>query len=188
MVNATIQFKVCPPRGALSRRRRVAASGYTLIEMLLVVLILQIISAMVVVRVSAVTTQQELAAAAQQVVNAARYARMLAMSTGQTSGVQFDLTNQTITCYDNGSYAAAPCAMFGSNTYVLDLPTYTGLGGTTIKDVENCPATGQQYDCSYGPLGSLANADSDSLPVLVTLSLNGETRVVTIPALGEPTF
>ncbi len=153
--------------------------------MLLVVLIIQLISAMVIFNVSSDCDQQQLSSAAQQIIGAVRYARALAMSTGQPCGVQFDTASDTVTCYDTSAYTPANSGLFASGKYIINFPQTSNSAGVVISAVQNAGA-GPAYDCMFAPLGNLADAPTDSLPVYVQLNCHGYTKTVTIPALGDP--
>lgn len=167
-------------------QKRLRRRAYTLIEMLLVVLIIQLISAMVVFNVTGDCDQQQLGSAAQQIIGAVRYARALAMSTGQPCGVQFNTTGDTVTCYDTGTYTPAASGLFASGQYIINFPQTANSSGVTITAVQNAGSGPSTYNCLFGPLGNLADAPSDSLPVYVQLNCHGYTKTVTIPALGDP--
>ena len=81
-----------------STRRSAPAArrGYSLLEVLCVIVIIQLISGMVVVNVSNVQDNEKLSRASEQIIVAFRYARILAMSTGQPAGVEFDAVGNKV--------------------------------------------------------------------------------------------
>jgi Tfp pilus assembly protein FimT len=163
--------------------------GYSLIEMLLTILLIQIIGGLVAVQVSSATASERTNYAAQETLSALRYARQLALSTGQPAGVAFDNTNQTITVFrrvNNQSVTETNTALMGGQ-YVINLKTRANVAGTTLSNI-NLAGGGKVVTygliggTSYMPrgLGSTANNGT------ITLKSGSATLTVLIPDAGEP--
>lgn len=192
------------------RSPRLIRRGYSLLEVLITVLIIQIISGMIMVNVSNVQTDERLNRAAEQIIAATRYARILSMSTGRRSEVQFDTSAntfsvllQTLDANGNPVWTDAPtntvptCAvvtdtMISGGTYTVNLTNERELSGVTISGTANLSAANPYY-VMYGNLGNPMNLSTTANPVLqngstdgsVTLTYGGEHKIIDIPVVGE---
>jgi Tfp pilus assembly protein FimT len=166
------------PRGFGGRARR----AYSLIEMLITVLIIQILSGMVIVSVSNVNRAERLSRAGQQVINALRYARVMAMSDGGKAGVEFNATTNIIRVYRGDTKTTVPNTLFSSGTYVVNLNTQMDCSGVTIGTCNLASAPSNPYQINFGNLGGTDNNGT------VTLNYGGVSKVITIPLVGEATM
>jgi Tfp pilus assembly protein FimT len=169
------QGTVLPRDRAFNRCR----GGYSLMETLLTIFIAQLITGLVVVNVSSATTTEKLNLAGQQVVNAFREARMLAMSTGTTAGVEFDTSAQTVRVYTGSSATTVTDPAFPGGTYLINLTTQPDIAGTTLVSPLITGDTTNPYRVIYSTLGSTANNGS--------IQLQAGKRVCTIyiPLVGD---
>jgi prepilin-type N-terminal cleavage/methylation domain-containing protein len=159
-----------------SRRRR----GYSLLEMLITVLIIQIISGMVMVNTSSVQRTEKLQRTGQQMTVALRYARILAMSSGQPAGVEFDVTNNTFRVFQGTSATTVSNSMFASGSYSVNLNTDHDCGGVKIADASLTNAPTSPFRVTFGTLGGTSNYGS------VAINYGGTTLWVSVPQVGEP--
>jgi len=158
-----------------SPRRR----GYSLIEMLITILIIQIISTMVVVNVSSVTAGEKAQRAAEQLIYATRYARMLAMTSGTTAGVEFDTASNTVRVFTGSTFTTAANSMFTNNQYSFDYDTHNDFAGTRIIGAQLSAQSTNPYRVTYGTLGGTNNNG------FVTIQYGTVQKTVSIPLVGE---
>jgi Tfp pilus assembly protein FimT len=169
-----------------ARRRR----AYSLLEMIVVLLIIQMIAAFAMFSVATVANSGHLDLIRKRCIGAARYARMLAMSTGQPCNVDFNLTNGTIYVSLGASTTPVSNSLFAGGRCLMNLATDQGVAGTTITAVTNsatAPVPGSTvYRCTYGKLGTRTNAPDYTAPMTVTFTYGQSTTTLTIPNAGDP--
>ena len=122
--------------------------------------------------------------AAEETVAALRYARTLAMSTGNSCGVEFNTTTKTISVYTmigtTQTWVTNPFTGPSGGNYQVELasdPALLGVGMTVSMPSD----TTNPYDCLYNPLGATGNTGT----VKFTYSQGQST--VTIAAVADPT-
>ena len=124
--------------------------------------------------------------AAEQTVAALRYARLLAMSTGNSSGVEFNTALKTITVYTmiNGTqtFVASPFTGSVGGNYQINLATnQQAVNGVAMAVSLPSDAT-NPYDCLYNALGATTNTGT------INFTYSQGKRVVTIAAVADPTY
>jgi len=154
--------------------------GFTLIEILVVVVILGITATLSMDLIGSTDASQRADRAAREAVVAVRYARMLAMTTSATYGIEFDKGNKRFQVFQTTGSNVVNQTLIGGGTYVVNL-SRTELAGTTMVPTINGDTT-DPYDVTYNALGSTTNYGT------VAFSYGGFTRTVTIPAVGDPTI
>jgi Tfp pilus assembly protein FimT len=173
------------------QRRPVSAGrrGYSLIEMLLTILLIQIIGGLVAVQVSSATATERTNYASQETISALRYARQLALSTGQPAGVSFDNTNQTITVFkrvNNQNVTVTNAALMGGQ-YVINLKTRANVSGTTVSNIN---LAGGGKIVTYGLIGGTSamprGLGSTANNGTITLKSGASTITILVPDAGEP--
>jgi len=166
------------------RRLRARLRAYTLIELLVVLAILQLAAGMVAANVSAVQRSERLSRAGQQVVIALRYARILAMSSGQPAGVEFDTATHQFRVYQGVAATTAPNNLMPGGTYMIDFkkqPDVVGvnINGVSITNPNPAVPFTNPYKVAYGTFGTTKNNGT------ITLKCNSQTITITIPTVGE---
>jgi Tfp pilus assembly protein FimT len=149
---------------------------------LITVLIIHIISGMVIVNVSGVQTSERLCRAGEEVIAAARYARMLAMTTGQIAGIEFDATTNQVRVFQGASATTAPNSMIPGGSYVINFNTRPEISGVRITAATIVGSTSNPYRVTFGNLGGTNNTGP------ITLSYGFQSKIVQIPAVGDPTL
>jgi Tfp pilus assembly protein FimT len=149
---------------------------------LITVLIIHIISGMVMVNVSGIQTSEKLSRGGQQVIAAIRYARMLAMTTGEAAGVEFDATTHRVRVFQGTAATTVNNSLIPGGTYVLDFNGQTEITGIRITAASIVGDTSSPYRITFGTLGGTNNTGS------VTLSYGQQSKIVQIPAVGDPTL
>jgi prepilin-type N-terminal cleavage/methylation domain-containing protein len=183
--------------------------GYTLVEILCSVLIISIMSSLVMVNVGSTDSTTRVDRAAQLIIEAFRYARMLSMGHGQTTGasyqptdaygVQIDTTANTVTVYhttwnagtSQWNLPGTPVSngLFGGGTYVINLNNYSACAGVVISAVQltgtadTSANTSSPYYCQYRPFGNTENPGTNT--AALTLSYGGASRTISIPSVGD---
>jgi Tfp pilus assembly protein FimT len=164
--------RVSPPPRRTSR-------GYSLLEVLITVLIIQIISSMVMVNVSSVQSTERLTRAGEQIVLALRYARILAMSSNQPAGVEFDTSTNTFRVFQGASATTVSNALMPGGTYAINLNTQLDVSGVKISSALISNDTANPYCVTFGTLGGTTNNG------YLTLTYGLHTKTVQIPLVGE---
>jgi Tfp pilus assembly protein FimT len=160
-------------------KRRRENGGYSLIETMITVLIIHMISGMVIVSVSSIQRSEKLSRAGQQVVVALRYARILAMSTGQPAGVEFNTTTNQVRVFQGASATTVNNSMIQSGTYVINFNTQADVNGVTISNALLSSDVTNPYWVVFGTLGGTVNNGS------VALNYGGQSVTVQIPLVGD---
>jgi Tfp pilus assembly protein FimT len=168
-----------PPTSATPPRPRHARRAYSLLEVLITVLIIQIISSMVLVNVSSVQSTERLTRAAEQIVIAMRYARMVAMTSGQSAGVEFDKSGNSFRVFQGSSAVTASNALMSGGTYAVDFDTEPNLSGVTIYDVSIAGSSTNPYRVTFGNLGGTTNSG------YITLSYGSNQKKIKVPLVGD---
>jgi len=178
------------PRPARAVHFRRPSGAYSLIEMLIALLIIQIIASFVVVSIQSINGNSHMDQINKRVTGLLRYARMLAMSSGQPCNVDFSVANQTIKVYLGASTTPASNAMFPGGQCVINLNSDQGIAGVTITGLSTCAAVtvsgATVYRCTYGALGTRTSAPTFSLPMTVSFKYGKETSTLTVPNVGDP--
>jgi prepilin-type N-terminal cleavage/methylation domain-containing protein len=156
--------------------------GYSLLEVLITVLIIHIISGIVVVNVSNIQTSEKLSRAGEEVIAAARYARMLAMTTGQTAGIEFDSSTNQVRVFQGASVATAANSLIPGGFYILNFNTRSEVLGVRTTAATIVGSTTNPYRVTFGTLGGTNNTGS------ITLSYGSQPKIVQVPAVGDPTL
>jgi len=167
------------------RIRRVRAAGFTLLDVLLTLLILAIATAISLDAIANTEAGFRADRAARETITALRYARTLAMTTGNASGVEFDTTQKKIKVYTviNGTqtWVTNPVIGTSGNLYQIDLVNSAEVAGVGMS--VNIPTdTTNPYDCLFNQLGATTNVGT------ATFTFGQGTRTVTITALADPTL
>jgi prepilin-type N-terminal cleavage/methylation domain-containing protein len=161
-----------PPR----RSRR----AFTVIEMMIVLLIMSIVSVLGMDTISEFEAGQRAQRASLEILAFFRYARTLAMTTGDNAEVQLDTTNNTFAVYlmSNGtSWDATPYAqsMASGGTMLINLNTERELAGTVMTV---SPTTATAF--IYQPLGTCTVTGT------IRFTFGGKVSTLTVPAVGDP--
>jgi len=154
-------------------------AAYSLLEVLLTIVIIQIISSLVLVNVSTVQTTEKLSRAGEQIVVATRYARMLAMTSGQTAGVEFNTATNQIRVFQGPAATTVNNPQVQGGTYVIYLATQQDIAGVHMGTILLSSDNTNPYQVIYGKLGGTLNNG------YVTLSYSNQSRTVNIPLVGE---
>lgn len=178
------------PRPSRLRPRR----AYSLIEMLITILIIQIISGMVMVNVGSVQRTERLTRAAEQVMVALRYARILAMSTGESAGVEFNTTTHTFRVFQGAAATTVSNSMIPGGLYSISLATSHELNGVKINAV-NIASGANPYRITYGKLGGTLNSSiavetaperfGSGVAGDITLNYGVQNMIVRVYQVGE---
>jgi Tfp pilus assembly protein FimT len=159
--------------------------------MLLTILLIQVIGAMVSVQVSEAASAQKVNYAAQETVSALRYARQLAVTTGNPAGVTFDDVNKTVTVFKRvgtQNVTVTNTALRGGQ-YVINFKTQPNLAGAGIKTIN---LSGGGKTVTYGVIGGTSGMPrglgSTNNNGNITLISGNTTSVIVIPDAGEPTI
>jgi prepilin-type N-terminal cleavage/methylation domain-containing protein len=188
---------------------RVKTSAFTLIEVITSIVIISIISAFTLINADSEDASARVDRAAQQVLAAFRYARMLSMGHGETSGssyqptdaygVQINKSANTFTVYHTTWNSVTSAwelpgttisdALHTGGTYVVNLDTDSTCAGVTISAVNlvgtsDTSGNGSSpYYCQYRPFGNTENPGISSTAIL--LSYGNASRSINIPAVGD---
>ncbi len=159
---------------------RRGSRGFTLVEMIIVILILSIVYVMGMDTIATFEANQRADRAAREILAFFRFARQLAMTTGNNAKVQVNTAGNSFAVYlmSNGTTwdaAPYPQAMASGGTMKISLNTARELAGTTIS--VNPPATTAFI---YQPLGTCTATGT------VTFTYATKTKSITIPAVGDP--
>jgi type II secretory pathway pseudopilin PulG len=160
-----------------------AAGAYTLIEAILCLAILSVITSLALVAVTSMNDSSRLDAVMKRSTAMLRYARMLAMSSGQPCTVEFNTTTQTIAVYLGSATTPAPNNLFANNACSLNLLTDPGVSGVRITDASNA---GSPARFTYGVLGTRLNPPSYDSPMVVSFTCGKGAATLTIPNAGDP--
>jgi Tfp pilus assembly protein FimT len=162
--------------------------------MLITVLIIQIISGMVMVNVGSVQRTERLTRACEQVQIALRYARILAMSSGQQAGVEFDTSTNTFRVFQGPSFTTVSNSMIPSGTYAINLSTSPELSGVKIS-AATISGGSNPYRVIYGSLGGALNTPIDvemsterygsAIAANITLNYGTQNMTVRVYQVGE---
>jgi Tfp pilus assembly protein FimT len=145
-------------------------------------LIIHIISGIVVVNVSNIQTSEKLTRAGEEVIAAARYARMLAMTTGQNAGIEFDSSTNQVRVFQGASATTAANSLISGGSYILNFNTQSEVIGISISAATIVGSTTNPYRVTFGTLGGTNNTGS------ITLSYGSQSKIVQVPAVGDPTL
>jgi len=170
---------------------RRAPGAYSLIEMLIALLIIQIIASFVAVSIQSINGAGHVDQVNKRLTGIIRYARMMAMSSGQPCHVDFSITNQTVKVFLGTSTTPVDNAMFPGGQCVLSLNSDQGIAGSKFTSIANCASTTvagvTTYRCTFGALGTRTNAPTFNLPMTVNFKWGKENASVIIPNVGDPT-
>ena len=154
--------------------------------MMLAVLILGIVSVLGIDAIAESEANRRADRAARETVSALRYARTLAMSTGNPSGVEFDTTLHLVRVYTRinnvQTWVRNPAASGGNgNLYQIDLVNTREVAGVALA-VSIPTAATNPYDCVFNQLGATTNVGT------IIYTYGKSKCVVTIAALADPTI
>lgn len=156
--------------------------AFSLIEILIVVTILGISATLGMDLIAATEATLRADRAARECQTALRVARSLALTSGNTCGVRFDTTTKQFWVWQNATPATPISSSITSGgTYLVDLKNTRDVTGVGMSIAIPTDAT-NPYDVQYTALGATTNKGT------ATFSYGGKQRVVTIPALGDPTI
>jgi prepilin-type N-terminal cleavage/methylation domain-containing protein len=156
--------------------------AYTLIEALISLAIMAVVASLAICPLSSVNDSTRLDAALKRSTALLRYARMLAMSSGQPCSVEFNTTTQTIAVYLGTAATPAPNSLFAGNTCSLNLAADPAFAGVRISDITGAGSTPARF--TYGILGTRTPAASGTMTV--TFACGNAVAALTIPAVGDP--
>jgi Tfp pilus assembly protein FimT len=177
MTLATRNFpKTRPPR---ARGR----GAYSLVEALVVVSVLAVLTSLVICPLSSVNDSTRLDAAVKRSTALIRYARMLAMSSGQQCTVEFNATTQVINVYLGSATTPVSNSLFNGGACSLNLHTDPGVAGVCITGVTNA---GTPARITYGVLGTRVNPPSYASSAVVSFACGAGAASLTIPNVGDP--
>jgi type II secretory pathway pseudopilin PulG len=154
-----------------------------LIEALAALAIMAVIAALAICPLSSVNDSTRLDAALKRSTAMLRYARMLAMSTGQPCSVEFNVTTQVIAVYLGSATSPVANSLFPGGVCSINLAADPALKGVRIADVGN--PGGVPARLTYGILGTRANGNI-AAPMVVSFSCGQGEAQLTIPSVGEP--
>ena len=154
----------CPPGATAiprpAQRRRPLAPGLTLVEVMATVVILGIGGTVALDAVSGSEANYRATRAAEETVAALRYARLLAMSTGNLCGVEFNSSLKTVSVYtmigSTQTWVTNPFGRATGSTYQIQLATDPALLNVAMSVNMPSDAT-NPYDCVYNQLGATTN-------------------------------
>lgn len=157
--------------------------AFTTIELLAVIVILGVCAKLVVGLLSESDAVMRADRAAKECVTAIRYARTLAFTSGNVCGVRFNTSTRTFSVWQNNTPGTAVTNPMAGNggSLVIDLANARELAGTTMT-VSLSGDASNPYDLSYTALGATSNTGT------ITFTYAGKTKVVTVPAVGDPTL
>ena len=161
-------------------RRRWA---FTTMEMIIVMLILAIMSSIAMDFVAESESYFRSDRAARETVIALRFARTLATTTGNSSGVEFDTAQKKIKVYTviSGAQTWVNSALYSGNAYQIDLANAREVQGVSMTPSIPSDAT-NPYDVVFDPLGATKNTGT------ISFSYGHNTRTVTVASLADPTI
>ena len=173
-----------PPPRIVRRRRR--PRGFTAMELLIVVLILAITAKMAVDVISSTEASMRADRAARETLAALRFARNLATTTGNVSGVEFDTAARKIKVYTmigaTQTWVSVPFAGSGkSGLYQIDLAADREVSGVTLT-VTIPSAAANPYDVAFNALGATRNTGT------VKFNYSNTSKTLTITSLADPTL
>lgn len=160
--------------------------GFTTVEMLVCLIILALVSKVVVDVISRTEANARADRAARETMAAIRFARNLAMTTGNSSGVEFNTTTNKVQVYTmiSGTQTWVTAAFVGSGKsgrYEIDLANDREVKGVTMT-VTIATDTTNPYSVLFTPLGATKNTGT------VRFNYSGTSKTLTIPALADPTL
>jgi len=147
--------------------------------MIVVMLILQLVAGMVLVNVSAAQRSERLSRAGEQVIVALRYARMLAMSSGQPVGVEFNTATSQMRVFYGASATTVSNNLMSGGTYVVNFAKQADVAGVTFSSAAITARSANPYQVVFGTFGGTQNSGT------ITLSYGGQRITVQIPAVGD---
>lgn len=161
-----------------SRRHR----AFTAMELLIVVLIMAIATSIGVDAISAYEASTRPERAARECLQAFRFARQLATTTGKSTKVTFNTSTNAFSVYwmSNGTTwdanpVAQPAAQGGTYTVTMD-------NSPEIKGVTLSLNPSGTTAFTYNALGSLDNAS------VVTFTYGSRTKTLTVAKVNDPTI
>ena len=154
--------------------------AFTIIEMLIVILIMSIVSVLGMDTISEFEAGQRAQRASLEILAFFRYARNLAMTTGNNAEVKLDTVNNTFAVYlmSNGtSWDTTPYAqsMTSGGTMLINLNAERELSGVTMSVA---PTTATAF--IYQPLGTC------TVTGVISFTFGSKVSTVTVPAVGDP--
>ena len=172
-VQTTIH-RLSVPGGKKSRR------GFSALELLIVLIIMSIVAVLGIDSISHFEATQRADRTSRELLSFFRYARHLAMTTGNQAKVQLDTTNQTFAVYlqSNGTtWDATPYtqAMASGGTMLMNLKTERELAGTTMAVT---PAANTSF--VYQSLGSFTSTGT------ITCTYGSYSKTLTVASVGDP--
>jgi len=153
-----------------------------LIEVLITVLIIHAIAGMIMVNVSNIQTSEKITRGAQQVIVALRYARMVAMTTGQPAGVEFNTATNQVRVFQGAAATTVPNSLIPGGNYIIDFNSQFDVNGTRITAATIVGDTTSPYQVIFGKLGGTNNNGS------VTLTYASQSKTISIPVVGDATM
>jgi prepilin-type N-terminal cleavage/methylation domain-containing protein len=162
------------------RTRSPHRRAFTAIEMLIVLLIMSIVSVLGMDTISEFEASQRAQRASLEILAFFRYARNLAMTTGNNAEVKLDTVNNTFAVYlmSNGTtWDTTPYAqeMASGGTMLININSERELAGTTMTVA---PTTATAF--IYQPLGTC------TVTGVISFTDGPKVSTVTVPAVGDP--
>jgi prepilin-type N-terminal cleavage/methylation domain-containing protein len=167
-------------RSMIEKKRR----GFTVVEMILCMIIMAIIAKIGVDVISRTESNQRADRAARETVVALRYARNLATTTGNSSGVEIDTSTRKIRVYTmigtTKTFVSAPF-MGNGGAFQIDLANDRAVKGVTLT--MSIPSdTSNPHDVLFNSLGATKNTGT------VRFNYGSTYKTVTIGSLADPTI
>jgi prepilin-type N-terminal cleavage/methylation domain-containing protein len=157
-----------------------SSRGFTFLEVVITTLIISIIATIAVEAVTNSDAALRAERAAREAVTAIRFARMRAMADGTSYKVRFNVGAKTISVVDPANGNAPLAAPLAGGIFVINLSGKTDVANVAMA----CSIAGSAsdpYDITFSPIGGTSNTGT------VTFTYGQNTKVLTIPSVGDPT-
>lgn len=164
------------------------SKAFTLMDIMITVVILGITAALASGVIAHTEANQRADHAARETLIALRYARTLALSTGNPSGVEFDTTQKLIRVYTmlpptpTKTWVTSPLDGGRNGGYFeIDLVNNREVANVTMT-VNIATDTTNPYNCLFDARGSTKNIGT------IVFNVGTGKRTLTLSALADPTL